>query len=209
MRVLANLGRHLARQRTHLLDVLTGDPELHRITHRRAVLQAGDPRAQVRELLIEGGDQPTAQGFTLFNGLGQHHELGKAGRRQLLIQRQIEAWRTGTDIGHVVIDTRTFFEHRFQAFDLLGGIAQRRTFGQFQVNHQLQASGRREELLGHETEQQDAADEQRDGRHDHRLAPFHTPAHQAPYTLVERCAVGVRTALGSTVFGCVQLGQIR
>ncbi|MOA58501.1 hypothetical protein D3C78_1829130 [compost metagenome] len=72
--------------------MLASHPELHRIAHWRAVLQAGNARAQVRELLVEGGDQPTAQGFTFFDGIGQHHELGKACRRQLLVQRQVEAW---------------------------------------------------------------------------------------------------------------------
>ena len=43
MGVIANLGRHLARQRPHLFDMLAGDPELHRIAHRRTVFQARYP----------------------------------------------------------------------------------------------------------------------------------------------------------------------
>ncbi|MNT90633.1 hypothetical protein D3C72_2315710 [compost metagenome] len=60
MWVLADLGRHLARQGTNLLDMLPRDPELHRITHWWTVFQTRDPRTQVWELLIEGGNQPTA-----------------------------------------------------------------------------------------------------------------------------------------------------
>ncbi|MNP54321.1 hypothetical protein D3C76_1488660 [compost metagenome] len=54
MRVLANLGRDLARQRPHLLDVLPGDAELHRVANRRTVFQTRDPRAQSRELFVKG-----------------------------------------------------------------------------------------------------------------------------------------------------------
>ena len=89
--VLTHLGRDLARQGPHFFDVLAGHAKLHRVTNRRAVLQAGDPRTQVGELLVEGFDQPGAQGFALLDGLGQHHKLGKAGRRQLLVQGQVEA----------------------------------------------------------------------------------------------------------------------
>ncbi|MCY1458345.1 hypothetical protein D9M71_757190 [compost metagenome] len=54
MRVLANLGRDLARQRPHLLDVLPGHAELHRIANRRTVFQARDPRTQSGKLLVKG-----------------------------------------------------------------------------------------------------------------------------------------------------------
>ncbi len=50
MGVLSHLGRYLARQGADFLDVLAGDPELHRVAHGRPVLQARDPRAQRREL---------------------------------------------------------------------------------------------------------------------------------------------------------------
>ncbi|MCY1450346.1 hypothetical protein D9M71_671450 [compost metagenome] len=81
MRVLAHLVGHFTGQRTGLLDVLASHPKLHRVTHGRAVFQAGDPGAQVRELLVDGADQPAAQALAVFHRAGQHHELGEAGRR--------------------------------------------------------------------------------------------------------------------------------
>ncbi|MND69155.1 hypothetical protein D3C80_606190 [compost metagenome] len=209
MGVLAHLGRHFAGQGADLLDMLAGDPELHRVAHGRAVFQARDPRTQVGELFIEGGDQPAAQLFTLLDGFRQHDELGETWRWQLLVQWQVEAWRTRAHIGYIVVDAGAFLEQRFQTLDLLGGITQRGAFGQLQVNHQLQAPGSREELLGHEAEQQNTADKQGDSRHDHRLAPLHAPADQAPHALVERCAIRIWPTFGSAMLGRVQLGQVR
>ncbi|MNM44874.1 hypothetical protein D3C81_557810 [compost metagenome] len=209
MRVLAHLVGHFAGQRTGLLDVLASYPELHRVTHGRAVFQAGDPGTQVGELLVHGADQPTAQALAVFHRLGQYHELGEAGRRQLLVQRQVETRRTGAHVGHVVVDTLLLLEQRLQLLDPLGGVGQRGTLGQFQVDHQLRAPGGREELLGHEAEQQDTADKGRDGQQDHRLAPPHAPLHHTPYTLVERCGVRVwRVAVLAMARG-MQPGQVR
>ena len=50
--------------------------------------------------------------------------LRKTRSGQLLVQRQVEARRTGTDIGHVVVDAGVFLEQRFQALDLIGSVAQ-------------------------------------------------------------------------------------
>ncbi|MNQ65317.1 hypothetical protein D3C85_797700 [compost metagenome] len=80
MRVLANLGRDLARQGADFLDVFARHPKLHRVTHRRAVLQARDTRTQAGELFIECVDQPAAQRLPVLDALGQHHELGKTRR---------------------------------------------------------------------------------------------------------------------------------
>ena len=81
MRVLADLGSDLPRQPTHHIDVLAGDTELHRIAHRRAVLQPRDATAQSREVLTHALDQPAAQGLAGLDAVGQHDELGEAGRR--------------------------------------------------------------------------------------------------------------------------------
>ena len=208
MRVLPHLVSHFTRQRAGLLDVFAGHPELHRVAHRRAVFQARNAGAQVGELLVHDADQPATQALAVFHRLGQHHELGKAGGRQLLVQRQVEAWRASAHIGHVVVDTVLLLEQRLQLFDPLGGIGQRSTFSQLQVNHQLRAPGGREELLGHETEQQDAADKSGDGQQNHGFAPPHTPLHHSPYTLVERRGVRVwRVAVLAVACG-MQLGQI-
>ena len=204
MGVLAHLDRYLPRQGTNLLDMLARHPELHRIAHRRTVLQTGDPSTQLGELRIQRGDQPAAQGFTILQALGQYHELGKARRRQLLVQRQVETRRPRADIGHIVGDAILLLEQCLQALDLLGCIGQRCAFGEFEVDHQFGPARGREELLGHEAEQQDAANESRDRQHDHCLAPAYAPLHDAAHTLVERRAIRIRTVrtLGVT------LGQV-
>ena len=153
MGVAPHLGRNLARQRPYLFDMLAGHPELHRIAHRRAVFQARHPRTDGRELLIKGVDQPGAQAFPVFDGFGQYHELGKACRWQLLVQRQVIAWRTGARVSHIVLDARVILEQCFELLDLIGGVAQRSAFGQLHVDHQLQPAGRREELLRYKLEQ--------------------------------------------------------
>ena len=60
VRVLADLGGDLP-QPAHHIDVLAGDTELHRVTHRRAVLQPRHAAAQAREVLAHALDQPAAQ----------------------------------------------------------------------------------------------------------------------------------------------------
>ena len=124
VRVLAHLVGDLARQFANLRDVLAGNPELLRIAHRRPVLQATDAAAQVREVLVHPLDQPLAQRLAALQVLGQHHHLGEAGRRQLLVQRQVEAGRAGADVGHVVVDAVMALQHFFQALDFLAGRAQ-------------------------------------------------------------------------------------
>ncbi|MNF84930.1 hypothetical protein D3C84_673110 [compost metagenome] len=207
MRVFPNLGRDFTRQGPNFLDVLTRDPELHRIANRRAVFQARDPRPQRRELFVERRDQPRTQGFAVLDGLGQHHNLGEARSRQLLIQRQVKTRRTGADVSHVVIDPGLVLEQGFKAFDLLGGVAQGSAFGEFQVDHQLQSAGRGEELLRHKTEQHDGGNEQHHGRRDHGFTPAHAPFHQTPDALIERCSV--RVWLTRTVFRRMNFRQIR
>ncbi|MNH23270.1 hypothetical protein D3C79_831590 [compost metagenome] len=209
MRVLAHLVRHFTGQCTGLLDMLASDPELHRVAHGRAVFQAGDAGTQVGELLVHSVDQPTAQALALLHGRGQHDELGKTGGGQLLVQWQIETRRPRAHVGHIVVDAILLLEQGLQLLDPLGGIAQRRTLGQFQVDHQLWATRRREELLRHEAEQRNAADKGCDGQQDDRLAPPHAPLHHTSHTLVERCGIGVWRMPTTVMTGGMQLGQVR
>ncbi len=110
VRVLVDLCSNLASQPAHHVDVLAGDTELHRIAHRRAILQSRHATTQAREVLAHTLDQPTAQSLAGFDAVGQHDELGEAGRRQLLIQRQVETRRAGADVSHVVVDAGPFLE---------------------------------------------------------------------------------------------------
>ncbi|MCY1413855.1 hypothetical protein D9M71_292920 [compost metagenome] len=127
----------------------------------------------------------------------------------MLVQRQVEARRARADVGDVVIDTRMFLEQRLEAFDLVGRIAQRRPFGQLQVDHQLQSARGREKLLWHEAKQQHGTDKKCERCHNHGFTSTHAPAHQPSYTLVERCVIGVITAGGATMASGMQLGQVR
>ena len=79
-----------AGQLTDLGNVLAGDAELNRVAHRRAVFQPRHPAAQGGELFAHGVDQPGADFLALFDAVGEHHELGEAGLRQLLVERQVE-----------------------------------------------------------------------------------------------------------------------
>src|SRR5690606_1231938 len=170
MRVLAHLVRNLTCQGTHLVDMLAADAELDRIAYGRAVFQTTDAAAQRREFVDHHLDQPGAQALALLDARSQNHALGEARRRQLLIQRQVETWRTSTDIGHIVVDAGLFLEQRFQAMHLGLGCTQRSALLQLDVDHQLQAPGGREELLWHEAEQQHRSDEQADGQQDDETA---------------------------------------
>src|SRR5690606_30059010 len=97
----------------------------------------GDAQLQLREARGDLVGQPVAQFLARVDAFGTHHELGEVGRGELLVQRQVEARRTGADVGDEVVDTLAFGEHRFQPLRLRGGRAQRRAFGQFHVHHQL------------------------------------------------------------------------
>ncbi|MCY1418410.1 hypothetical protein D9M71_339690 [compost metagenome] len=124
MRVFAHLVGHLAGQGADFVDVFAGYAELHRVTHRRAILQARDTAAQGGEFIVQHLDQPAADFLAGLDGLGQHHELGEARRRQLLVQRQVETWRAGADVGDVVIHTRVVAQQLLQALHLGLGIGQ-------------------------------------------------------------------------------------
>ncbi|MNV81559.1 hypothetical protein D3C71_1752320 [compost metagenome] len=126
----------------------------------------------------------------------------------MLVQRQVEARRAGAHVGHVVVDTVLLLEQRLQLLDPLGGIGQRGAFGQLQVNHQLRAPGGREELLGHEAEQQEAADKSGNGQQDYRLAPPYAPLHQPSHALVERGGVWVWSMAVLAMTRRMQLGQV-
>src|SRR5690606_41426008 len=83
-----------------------------RIAHRRTILQSADTPAQVGKLVAQYLDQPAAQHLALLQAVGQHHELGEAGGRQLLVQRQVEARRdrksTRLNSSHVKISYAVF-----------------------------------------------------------------------------------------------------
>ena len=100
-------------------------------------------------------------------------------------------------------------QHFFQALDFLAGRAQRGALGQLDVQQQLQARRGREELLRHQAEQQQRADEGGEGQDDHRLAVAHAPLHQTPEALVEGRCIGIVAVGAAAVLLRVQPGQVR
>ena len=98
-------------------------------------------------------------------------------------------------------------EHLLQPVDLLGGVAQRRAFGQFQIDHQLQSPRRREKLLRHETEHHHREHEQAKGEYQHRFTPPYTPTHHAPHALIEGRTV--RVGCPRAMFGRMDFRQVR
>ena len=99
-------------------------------------------------------------------------------------------------------------EHLLQAIDLLGGGGERIALGQLEVHQQLQARRRREELLRHQAEQHDRADEGRHGQQDHRLAVAHAPFHHAAEALIEGSGIRIVAFVGAAVFFRVTLGKV-
>ncbi|KIQ96335.1 hypothetical protein TI01_2093 [Lysobacter sp. A03] len=196
VRVVADLVADRVRNLAHLIDVLAGDAELHRIADRWTVLQPGDPQLQVGEQRHDLVDHPAAHCLARLQVLGHQHELGEVGRRQLLVQWQVETRRTGTDVGGVVGQVIALGQQRLQALGLVAGRAQRTALGQLHVDHQLWPHRLGEELLGHEAEHQQRQHERGDGDHDHRPAMVHAPHHPAAETLVEAGCVGIVRLLG-------------
>ncbi|MNZ67009.1 hypothetical protein D3C78_852440 [compost metagenome] len=208
MGVLAHLLGDPAGQGADFHDVLAGNAELHRIAHWRAVLQAADTGAHAGEVLGQALDQPLAHLLAGLQVLRQHYELGEAGGRQLLVQRQVEARRAGADVGHVVVDAGMLGKQLLQALGLLGGGLQRIALGQLEVDQQLQARRRREELLRHHAEQQHRADERQQGQGDHRLAIAYAPLHQTPEALVERRRIRIVALVAAAMLLRMPPGQV-
>ena len=127
----------------------------------------------------------------------------------MLIQRQVEARRTGAYVCHVILDPGVVLEARFQALGLRLGGFQRGALGELHVNHQFQPSGRREELLRHQAEQNHRGQEQAHGDQNDQAPVADTPAHGFAHGLVKRGRVGVVARCASAVFLGVQLGHVR
>ena len=72
-----------------------------------------DARAQRVEYFVSQDRVEIArQMLAVLDALGGDHELREVGRRELLIERQVEARRAGADEVDVMIDFRTAFQHR-------------------------------------------------------------------------------------------------
>ena len=137
----AHDGRRLFRHSTQAHQVFAGHPELHRVAHRRAVFEPQHAPAHAGELgAVKRLDQQFAQRLSRLQVFGGDHKLRKAGRRQLLVERQEKTRTAGADVAHIVVVQRfLFIEQRFHFLDFFFGRPERRAFGQFQINQHFES----------------------------------------------------------------------
>ncbi len=145
---------HPPGQFTNLGNVLPGDPELQWIAHRRAVFQPRHTGTDHGEIPVKDLFQPIHHLFPFLDIARQNNELGHRSRRQFLVQGQVITGGTTAHVTHVVFYQLILSKHGFQTKGLLLGGGERGTLLQLHVYHQFQPTGRREELLGHQAEQQ-------------------------------------------------------
>ena len=168
-------------------EVLAGDAELQRKTHGRPVLQAQHAAAHRRELaVLQRRDELGAQRLAFADPVGGDDELRERRRRQLLVERQVEARAARADVAHEVVDALWMIgEHLLHAAHLALGRGERRALGELEVDQQFQPRRRREELLRHVTEAPRGDDEHGEGRGDHQPAPADAPVDRAPEARIE------------------------
>ena len=189
--VITHFHSHPTSQLTHLGNMLSGNTQLNRIPHRRTVFQSRHASTHCREFPLQDLHQPATHLFAFFHVTGEHHKLGHTGGRQFLIQRQIKTGRATAHVAHVVFDHVVFAKHGFQAQRLFLGRRQRRPFLQLHVHHQLKPAGRREELLGHKTEQKKRKNKDAHGQPDDRFPVTHAPLYPATETAIKRFLIRV------------------
>ena len=136
----------------HRADLRPADAELHRKPDRRPILETGDPGAHRWILRAQQLAPARHQLLAILDALGRDHELREVGRRQLLIERQIEARRAGADEIDEVVDFGTLVERCLEALRLAQGRGEGRAFRQPQIDQQLRTIRARKELLWHQTE---------------------------------------------------------
>jgi hypothetical protein len=138
-RTLAHCVAHAVGDLAHLGLVGPDDAELHWKTHRRAELQALDPRLHVRQglVLVEERHQPAAHAFALLDAGGLDDELGEARIRQLRLDGQVEARRAGAGVGGEELDVRILRQALFQQLHLPLRRGEGCAFAQPQVHQQF------------------------------------------------------------------------
>ena len=138
------------RRLAHLLDVGPGETVLDRPADGRPEVERVDEHVGADERfapeLLELRHQAVAR-----LERGRHHDhLTEEGVLQLLVERQIEADRALADVGAPVGNGGIAFEARLERVHLLARLLDRGRLRQGQIDQDLDAVGRREELLLHE-----------------------------------------------------------
>ena len=112
--IIAQRRRHFMTDAAQFADVRPAHPVLHWKAHRRAILQPGNHRAHPGSVFCIKLNQPGAQRLALDRPPGQHHELGKMGLGELLIERQVEARTARPQIGDIILHSRLLGQQRLQ-----------------------------------------------------------------------------------------------
>ena len=195
VRVGAQLAATVAARR--LADVLAGHAVLHRVTHRRPVLQRLHAAAQMAEIAVQVLQKALANTLPGRGVVRQQEELGEGRLWQLLIQRQVEPRRARADEGDMADQVRIGVQPGLQAPHFRAGGGQRAAFGQFQVDQQLGACRRREELLLDAAKAQQRQPEEEAGGGQHPGAPAQRPLQQAAIAAIKGALVGIRHRLAA------------
>ena len=142
----------------HLPGVRAAHPVLQRPADRRPEFERRNTADHVRELLVEHLAEPLLQPLARGDVLRDQHDLAEERIGQLHVQRQVEADGAAPDVAAPALDVRILGEDRVEPLDGCFGGEDRGVLRQPQIDQQLDAVGRREELPRHQVQRQ-----QRDG----------------------------------------------
>jgi hypothetical protein len=189
----------LLSDRLQPLGVRAEDAELDRIGDRWTERRAEGAGANARELIGQLGAQPGQCAVASRDVLRQHDELGEVRPEQLLVERQVVARRAVADVADEGRDVRVAREDRLEAPRLRLGRAVRRPLGQPQLDQDLGAIRRREELLLGRLHAQHPEAEECERRGERRPAPAHAGLDRRPQSTVEPRVVDFAVALRHTL----------
>ena len=160
-RVGAQHAGEVERDPPHLVLVGPADPVLQRPADRRSQLERRDARDDLGKLLGERLLELLLQPLARREVPGDDDELPEERIGELDVQRQDEADRTAPDVAAEVVDVLVALEQPLEALHDGFGRVDRRVLAQRQVDRELRAIGRREELLRNEADEVDGDREQR------------------------------------------------
>ncbi|MNJ30210.1 hypothetical protein D3C77_248060 [compost metagenome] len=175
MLIAVEQGRQGNRMFAYLVDIRPHHPVLDRQPHRWPHFQRLDVAANTDKVLAQALLQAFDQPFALFETFTDDHQLGVVRVLQLLIQRQVEANRTLADVGTPALDVRIALERCLKPVHRLAGFLDRGVLRQVEVNENLRAVRRGEELVLHETHAEQRQHEQQNGADDGQPAMAHAP----------------------------------
>ena len=159
------------REITHLGRIGSADAELERPADGRPELEGTDARQHLFEFrLPQGSKDPLLNTGACLEALGDHHGLREEIIGELLIERQVEADGTATDVERPTLDVRVGLQDLLEVVDHLLRRIDRGALRQRQIDQELGPIRAREELLLHELHAGERRDEQRDSAGDDRVS---------------------------------------